>query len=332
MRYLVVFMASFASFSPVSASPSLETPKARASSWRKKGLSVDVSFSHNKANAVAIADGEAFLENESIASALQAYLAHSCRSQAQEIGRGNFSTVYKLEPIDKDLQHLEVIKLLYKYEPFRSSRGEYLANQMDSPYFLKAECLFYQDGKIINEPVPGALEIGVILPYVSGMTLREGIEQRLIDENRALAIVKQIALALIDLKKAGIAHRDLKPENIMIQNDGSVILLDFGISRQYPSSGDETPVGTAAYMAPERDSGGALEGLGIEKSDVYSLGRIFLQLLGGKISGDFWERVGQPDVTETPERFHGVLKAMLQPNPADRASVDRVLDLLATEE
>lgn len=319
-------MASFVSL-PQGSSSSLEAPRSSVSDWRKKGLSVDVSLCR-KADAITIPEGDEFLERELISKTLNDYLAHSSRCQAQQIGQGKFSHVHKLEPLNKDQQHPEVIKILYQYEPFKPSRGEYLANKIDSPYFLKAECLYYQDGRIINEPALGALEIGVILPYVEGKTLKELIETGAIDAKQALAIVCQIALALKDLKATSIAHRDLKPDNIMIKSDGSVVILDFGISKQYPSSGSETPIGTAAFMAPERDSGVTLEGLGIEKSDIYSLGRIFLQMLGGKISTDFWERFGEPDLTGAPEKFHEVLQAMLQPKPELRASVDQVIEML----
>ena len=321
-------MASFVSLPQVPSS-SLEAPRSSGSGWRKKGLSVDVSLCR-KTDAVAIPDGDGFLEREeSISKALNKYLTDSGRYQAHSIGKGKFSNVYKLEPVNRDEKHPDVIKIFYQYEPFKLFRGEYLANKIDSPYFLKAECLFYQDGKIVNEPASGALEVGVILPYVEGKTLKELIEAGAIDANQALAIVSQIALALKDLKPTGIAHRDLKPDNIMIKSGGSIVILDFGISRQYPSSGFETPIGTEAFMAPERDSGATLEGLGIEKSDVYSLGRIFLHMLGGKISADFWERFGQPDLTGTPEKFHEVLQAMLQPKPELRASVDQVIEMLS---
>ncbi|PCK07336.1 MAG: hypothetical protein COA42_14885 [Alteromonadaceae bacterium] len=98
-----------------------------------------------------------------------------------------------------------------------------------------------------------------------------------------LRIVAGVAAGLDFAGEKGFVHRDIKPDNIMFREDGSPIILDFGIVKQKSKGASHmtqtgTIVGTTTYMSPEQAQGHELD----ERSDIYSLGIMFHELLTGK--------------------------------------------------
>jgi CheY-like chemotaxis protein len=95
----------------------------------------------------------------------------------------------------------------------------------------------------------------------------------------ALACLRQMAEALQVLHDAGVQHRDLKPGNVMLREDGSVVLIDFGLSKQLELdaaiTGSGEIFGTPYYMRPEQGHGRETDA----RSDIYSLGVIFYEML-----------------------------------------------------
>ncbi|WP_188595812.1 serine/threonine-protein kinase [Thermocladium modestius] len=119
---------------------------------------------------------------------------------------------------------------------------------------------------------------GMVMEYVDGGSLRNVINSRASFTDRMRLIIRT-SEALARLHDAGVIHGDLKPENILIKNSNP-LLSDFGISRVFKHLGENVvPIGyTAEYAAPE-------VGLGIinDKSDVYSMGTLIIELLTGKL-------------------------------------------------
>lgn len=98
----------------------------------------------------------------------------------------------------------------------------------------------------------------------------------------AMDILKQISGALEYAHKKGVIHRDVKPANILLRNDGTPVLVDFGIAKLMESDSKltktGTSIGTPHYMSPEQIQGMEMDG----RSDIYSLGVVFFEMLQGQ--------------------------------------------------
>jgi hypothetical protein len=103
-----------------------------------------------------------------------------------------------------------------------------------------------------------------------------------IEPRQALQYLSQMAAALQVVHEVGVLHRDLKPGNIMERADGSLALIDFGLAKHTEVNVEMTAAGeifgTPYYMSPEQGHGQSLD----ERSDLYSLGVIFHEMLTGK--------------------------------------------------
>ena len=122
----------------------------------------------------------------------------------------------------------------------------------------------------------------IVMEYVESKSLRELLLTRgTFSPLEACDIIYQLADALMHAHEHGIIHRDIKPQNVMMQYDGSIKLLDFGIAtiNDAPNiTQKDMVVGSVHYMAPE-----VLKGRGASpKSDIYALGITFFELLTGK--------------------------------------------------
>jgi serine/threonine-protein kinase len=183
----------------------------------------------------------------------------------------------------------------------------------------------------------------IIMEYVEGDSLDVYLHRRgKLSNQEAENIVKQIAASLAYLHSKGILHRDIKPQNFKVKADGTVIMLDFGISKnKYTPKLTQQGfiVGTTEYMAPEQ-----FQHQVQQKSDVWSLGVLTYELLTGfmpfdannpltmraKIEkGDFTKpRILVPLVSE---KINKVIEKSLQVNPSNRASAADIEKILNDE-
>ncbi|MGH8297112.1 MAG: serine/threonine-protein kinase, partial [Steroidobacteraceae bacterium] len=122
----------------------------------------------------------------------------------------------------------------------------------------------------------------LVMEYFARGDLRRRMKSQ-VAPRWAVRVAAAIARALAALHAEGVVHRDLKPGNVMLREDGSIALIDFGMSKDAAQNLELTErgliFGTPHYMSPEQGHGEATDG----RSDLYSLGVILYEMLtGGK--------------------------------------------------
>ncbi len=166
----------------------------------------------------------------------------------------------------------------------------------------------------------------IAMEYLNGGDLRNQIDHG-VTEKDAVDYLRQIASALSAVHRKGVLHRDLKPGNIMLRADNSIALIDFGLAKRARLESEITDkgeiFGTPYYMSPEQGHGNGVD----ERSDIYSLGVIFYEMLTGKkpykadtAMGIIYLHANAP-VPLLPARFaqyQVLINMMLAKNPDDR--------------
>ncbi|WCN78741.1 serine/threonine-protein kinase [Micromonospora sp. LH3U1] len=161
----------------------------------------------------------------------------------------------------------------------------------------------------------------LVMEFVAGEPLSKRIETAgRLDVAETMSIVAQAAAALNAAHRGGIVHRDVKPSNLLVQEDGTVVLVDFGVARSTDitsiTSTNAVP-GTALYMAPEQAAGRPVSGA----TDIYALGAVTYCCLTGSppFTGDNPLQVAVRHLDdEPPELPHDIPEAV-------RALVSRAL-------
>ncbi|MGH8326290.1 MAG: serine/threonine-protein kinase, partial [Steroidobacteraceae bacterium] len=163
--------------------------------------------------------------------------------------------------------------------------------------------------------------------------------QRGILEADALRYIEQIARALAVVHSAGIFHRDLKPPNVMLRESDAVVLIDFGLARNVHAGQQSTRKGVLRgspyYMSPEQALGERLDA----RTDLYSLGVIFYEMLTGRkpYIGTSAIEVLQQHVSGPPprlpqplEHLQPLLDGLLAKSPEDRfANAEQAVEALS---
>ena len=189
------------------------------------------------------------------------------------IGKGGMSTVYLAE--HKRLHTRWAVKEVRKQQ---GTRFDFLAEsnilkRLQHPMLPRIVDIF-EDRDCIY----------IVEDFVEGITL-DGLlkQQKKVDEPQGLQWLRDLCGVLTYLhgqRPHPIIYRDMKPSNIMLQPDGSLKLIDFGIAREYKqeSNADTTYIGTKGYAAPEQFGKAQTDA----RTDIYSLGVTMYHLLTGK--------------------------------------------------
>ncbi|SIS37805.1 Stk1 family PASTA domain-containing Ser/Thr kinase [Salimicrobium flavidum] len=123
----------------------------------------------------------------------------------------------------------------------------------------------------------------MVMEFVDGMTLKRYIQTYdPIDLDKAVDIMRQITDAIALAHENDLIHRDIKPQNILIDSKGTVKVTDFGIAMALSATAltqTNSVLGSVHYLSPEQARGGTAT----KKSDIYSLGIVFFELLTGRL-------------------------------------------------
>ena len=201
----------------------------------------------------------------------------------ERIGHGGMGTVYRAH--DDQLDRQVALKVLRV--------GPDPDGQFASRFLREARIAAkFTDPRLCPVHDAGVLD-GVhyfTMPLIGGETLASRIERGgAADPQAAARLVAVIARGMAIAHRAGVVHRDLKPANILMTEDGSPVVVDFGLARRQAAFDAVTTekgivLGTPGYMAPEQ-IGGDSRNVG-PAADIYSLGVILYQLLTGRLPFD----------------------------------------------
>ena len=191
-----------------------------------------------------------------------------------ELGRGGMATVFRAS--DPNFEREVAIKVLPKaflHDPQFRVRFEREA-KMVATLEHSAIVPVYDFGEEDGQPY-------IVMRLMTGGSLEEKLKNGQLSLDEATKIFERLGTALSAAHAKGIIHRDLKPANILFDQYNNAYLSDFGIARLSEGSQTltgENIIGTPAYMSPEQIQGDKnLDG----RSDMYSMGIIFFQMLSG---------------------------------------------------
>jgi serine/threonine protein kinase/Tfp pilus assembly protein PilF len=214
----------------------------------------------------------------------------------EELGKGGMGRVYKA--LDQETHEKMALKLI---------KPEIAANQKTVERFRNE---LTTARKIVHKNVCRMYDLGrdkgsyyITMEYIPGQDLKSFIRQSgQLTVGKAISIAKQVCSGLAEAHKLGVVHRDLKSNNIMIDQDGNVRIMDFGIARSLGTKGITEAgvmIGTPEYMSPEQVEAKEVD----QRSDIYSLGIILYEMVTGQVpfEGDTPFAVGVKHKSERPK-------------------------------
>ena len=172
----------------------------------------------------------------------------------------------------------------------------------------------------------------IVMEYIDGITLKEYLKQRggALTWKEVIHFATQVLSALEHAHSKGIVHRDVKPQNIMLQADGSIKMMDFGIarfSRAQSQTVSDKAIGSVHYISPEQAKGDHTDA----RTDIYSVGVMLYEMLSGHLpfDGSGTVSIAIMQISEkpkplaqvapnVPEGLRQITEKAMEKDPADR--------------
>jgi serine/threonine protein kinase/tetratricopeptide (TPR) repeat protein len=194
----------------------------------------------------------------------------------EEIGKGGMGKVYKA--YDRDIDENIALKIIRPEIASNAKIIERFQNELKTAR------------KIAHRNVCKMFDVGrdggtrfITMEYVPGEDLKKSIRRiGPLTVRKTISIGKQVCHGLSEAHRLGVYHRDLKPHNIMIDREGNVRIMDFGIALSQDAKSitdSHIMIGTPQYLSPEQVEGKRVD----QRSDIYSLGVILFEMVTGQV-------------------------------------------------
>ncbi len=214
----------------------------------------------------------------------------------EELGKGGMGNVYKVH--DTKIKEKIALKLIKPEIAKDKKTIERFSNELRIARKIRHKnvCQMFDLGEDQGTQF-------ITMEYVPGEDLRSSIRRfGQLPIGKSISISKQICEGLAEAHKLGVVHRDLKSNNIMIDKEGNVRIMDFGIARSLEAkgiTGAGVMIGTPEYMSPEQVEGKDVD----QRSDIYSLGVILYEMVTGRVpfEGDTPFTIGVKHKSEIPK-------------------------------
>jgi len=246
-----------------------------------------------------------------------------------ELGQGGMGSVYRAH--DEALNREVAVKLMSNTKLGTEGRNRLMGEAQTIAQLNHANIVtVYDVGQFDALPY-------IVMELVDGKTLRDDMPG---DLDSSLAVAIQIAAALAHAHEHEVVHRDVKPENVVLDPDGTVKLMDFGIAHSISSriTTDGMVIGTVYYMSPEQAMGKHVDA----RSDLYSLGVMLYEFATGEVPFEdndpiavISQHINAPLIparaknADIPPGLDTLISNLLEKNPDDRpASAEDVIKIL----
>jgi tRNA A-37 threonylcarbamoyl transferase component Bud32 len=197
----------------------------------------------------------------------------------EKLGSGGMGVVYKCD--EPALRRFVAIKVLRgKFSNDEGYRRRFVREaQTIASLSHPAIAHVYGIGEVDERT--GKL-LYIVMEHVDGESIEHILERDdKVPVERALSLVRQTALGLRAAHAKGIVHRDVKPSNLLVDSQGSVKIVDFGLAKDLGNANSITDegivMGTPHYISPEQGRGWVVD----HRSDIYSLGATFYHMVTG---------------------------------------------------
>ena len=194
----------------------------------------------------------------------------------EELGKGGMGKVYKV--LDKQVEEKVALKLIKPEIAAEEKTIQRFRNELKLARKIshKNVCRMFDFNKEADAYY-------ITMEYVPGEDLKSSLRRMgPLSVGKAVIIAKQVCEGLAEAHELGVVHRDLKPQNIMIDREGNVCIMDFGIARSLKAkeiTDSGIVIGTPEYMSPEQVEGKKAD----QRSDIYSMGTILYEMVTGRI-------------------------------------------------